>query len=283
MDDLVKQWIAEGFISASEEKYEEEISRSYFDELINSRLIHPVQIDGNGKVLSCAMHHMMRKHIMHESNVENFVAAIDYSQTATRFAHKVRRLCLHFGNAEDANLSTNMRLSQVRTLAFFGAKCVPSITEFRLLQILILHFWGEHESIRFDITSISEIFRLRYLHVTCNVKLEIQQMQMLKRLPCLETLKIEAARGSTTVSVIFHLPRLLHLRLPAETNLFSGIGHMTSLRTLGHFDLSTNTIDKVGDLGELTNLQDLQLTCTSMGPSHYLVKQMGCLSSVLGD
>uniref|UniRef100_A0ACD6A1L6 Uncharacterized protein n=1 Tax=Avena sativa TaxID=4498 RepID=A0ACD6A1L6_AVESA len=281
-DDLVKQWIAEGFICASEDKDEEEISRSYFDELISSRLIHPIHIDGNGKVLSCTMHPMMRNHIMHESLVENFVAAIDNSQIATRFTHKVRRLSLQFGNAEDATLSTNMRLSQVRTLAFFGAfMCVPSITEFRLLQVLILHFWGEEESIRFDLTSILEIFRLRYLQVTCNVTLEIQEMQMLGRLQCLETLNVDAARGSTVPSDIFHLPRLLHLKLPAETNLLCGIGHMTSLRTLGHFDLSTNTTKEVQKLGRLTNVQDLQLTCTPVGPCSYLVQKMECLSLVL--
>uniref|UniRef100_A0ACD5WBA2 Uncharacterized protein n=1 Tax=Avena sativa TaxID=4498 RepID=A0ACD5WBA2_AVESA len=284
-DDLVKQWIAEGFICASENKDEEEISRSYFDELISSRLIHPINIDGNGKVLSCTMHPMMRSHIMHESLVENFVAAIDDSQIATRFTHKVRRLSLQFGNAEDATLSTNMRLSQVRTLAFFGAfKCVPSITEFRLLQVLILHFWGEEEIMRFDLTSISEIFRLRYLQVTCNVTLEIQQTQMLRRLQYLETLKIDAATGSRILSDSIHSPRLLHLRLPAGTNLLTGVGHMTSLRTLGHFDLITNSIDNVQDLGELINVQDLHLTCTPVGPSSYLVKvvkQMECLSSVL--
>ncbi|KAM0884295.1 hypothetical protein ACQ4PT_031073 [Festuca glaucescens] len=281
-DDLVRQWIAEGFICATQEKDEEEISRSYFDQLISIRLIHPIHIDGNGKVLSCTMHHMMRKHIMHESIVENFIAAIDHSQAATRFAHKVRRLSLHFGNAEDATLSTNMRLSQVRTFAFFGAfKCMPAVIKFRLLQVLILHFWGEEESIKFDLSSISEIFRLRYIQVTCNVTLEIQEVQMLRCLQYLETLKIDAARGSRMLSGIVHLPRLLHLRLPADTNLLSGVGHMTSLRTLGHFDLSTNSIDNVRDLGELTNVQDLQLTCRPVDSSCYLVKQMECLSSVL--
>ncbi|CAM0952825.1 unnamed protein product [Alopecurus aequalis] len=257
-DDIVKQWIAEGFIRATEKKDKEEISSSYFDELISSRLIQPVNVNDNDDVLSCSVHYMVLDFVKHKCIEENFVTAIDHCQTTAGLADKVRRLSLHFGNAE-ATPPTNMRLSQVRTLAYFGSfKCLPSILEFGLLQVLILHLWSDDESISFDLSRISKLFRLRYLHVTCNATLEVPQTQM-RGLQYLETLKIDA-RVSAVPSDIVHLPGLLHLSLPAETNLPNGIGHLTSLWTLGYFDLSVNSIRNVQSLGELTNLQDLRLT-----------------------
>ncbi|XP_037422814.1 disease resistance protein RGA5-like [Triticum dicoccoides] len=278
-DDLAKQWIAEGFIRATEGKDEEEMSGAYFDELISSRMIQPIYTSDTCEILSCTVHYMVVDFVKHKSNEENFVTAIDHSQTSRTLSDKVRRLSLHFGNAEDAAPPTNMRLSQVRTLAFFGViSCLPSMIEFRLLQVLILQFWGDDESISLDLTTILELFRLRYLQVTCNVNLEVQATKV-QGLKFLETLKIDA-RASTVPEDITHLPHLLHLILPADTNLPNGIGHMTSLRTLGYFDIGTNSMETLQRLGKLTNLQDLQLTIHTL-PSENLKNNMLCLGSIL--
>ncbi|KAI4989524.1 hypothetical protein ZWY2020_036841 [Hordeum vulgare] len=277
-DDLVKQWMAESFIRATNEKDMEEISSNCFDELIISRMIQPVHINDNGNVLSCTVHHMVLDFITHKSIEENFVTTIDHCQTTARLADMVRRLSLHFGNAE-AIPPINMRISQVRTLAFFGViKCLPSIVEFGLVQVLILHLWRDDESVSFDLTGITGLFRLRYLHVTCNATIEVPQTQM-RGLKYLETLKIDA-RLSAVPSGIVHLPGLLHLSLPVETNLPNGIGRMTSLCTLGYFDLCVNTIDNVQSLGKLTNLRDLRLTCSTV-PSSYLNSKMDNMGSIL--
>ncbi|KAI4989551.1 hypothetical protein ZWY2020_036868 [Hordeum vulgare] len=277
-DDLVKQWIAEGFIRATEEKDKEEISRNYFNELISSRMILPVHINDNDDVLSCSVHYMVLDFVSHKSTEENFVTPIDHCQTTARLADKVRRLSLHFGNAE-ATPPANMSLSQVRTLAFFGVfKCLPTIVEFGLLQVLILHLWGDDESISFDLTRISELFRLRYLHVTSNVTLEVQQTQI-RGLQYLETLKIDS-RVSAVLSDIVHLPSLLHLSLPVGTNLPNGIGQMTSLCTLGYFDLCANSVENVHSLGELKSLWDLRLTCSTVHSCH-LKSKIDSVGSIL--
>uniref|UniRef100_A0A8R7ULZ6 Disease resistance protein RPM1 n=1 Tax=Triticum urartu TaxID=4572 RepID=A0A8R7ULZ6_TRIUA len=277
-DDLAKQWIAEGFIRATEEKDKEEISRNYFNELISSRMIQPVHINDNDDVLSCSVHYMVLDFVSRKSTEENFVTTIDHYQTTARLADKVRRLSLHFGNAE-ATPPANMSLSQVRTLAFFGVfKCLPSIVEFGLLQVLILHLWGDDESICFDLTSICELFRLRYLHVTSNVTLEVQQTQI-RGLQYLESLKIDTG-VSAVLSDIVHLPSLLHLSLPVGTNLLNGIGQMTSLCTLGYFDLCATSVENVHSLGELKSLWDLRFTCSTVHSCH-LKSKMDSVGSIL--
>ena len=279
-DDLVSQWIAEGFICATEGHDKEEISRGYFDELVGRKIIQPVHIDDSGEVLSCVVHHMVLNFVTYKSIEENFIIAIDHSQATIRFADKVRRLSIiHFSNVEDATPPTSMRLSQVRTVAFFGVlKYMPFVMEFRLIKVLVLHILGDEDSIGiFDLTKISELVRLRYLKVTSNVTVKLPtQMQ---GLPYLETLKIDGTISEVPTDI--YLPGLLHLTLPAKTNLPSGIVHMTSLRTIGYFDLSCNSAENLWSLGELSNLRDLQLTYSEIH-SDILKDNMKYLGSILG-
>ncbi|XP_052136039.1 disease resistance protein RGA5-like [Oryza glaberrima] len=278
-DDLVSQWIAEGFICATEGHDKEEISSAYFDELVGRKIIQPVHIDDSGEVLSCVVHHMVLNFVTYKSIEENFIIAIDHSQATIRFADKVRRLSIHFSNVEDATPPTNMRLSQVRTVAFFGVlKYMPFVMEFRLIKVLVLHILGDEDSIGiFDLTKISELVRLRYLKVTSNVTIKLPtQMQGLQYL---ETLKIDGTISEVPTDI--YLPGLLHLTLPAKTNLPSGIVHMTSLRTIGYFDLSCNSAENLWSLGELSNLRDLQLTYSEIH-SDNLKDNMKYLGFILG-
>ncbi|CAN6352241.1 unnamed protein product [Urochloa humidicola] len=127
-DDLVNQWIAEGFIQATEGQDKKESARSFFDRLISGKLILPVDINRNGEVLSCTVHHMVLNLVIRSKSIEeNFVTAIHHSQASTTLADMVRRLSLQFGNAEDAMPPTNMRLSHVRTLAFWGVFISSSV------------------------------------------------------------------------------------------------------------------------------------------------------------
>ncbi|XP_062183928.1 uncharacterized protein LOC133887926 isoform X2 [Phragmites australis] len=277
-NDLVKQWITEGFICAKEGKDTEEVASTCFDELVTRGMIQPVDINHNGEVLSCTVHYMIHQLIQYKSIEENFVTAIDHSETNIRVADKVRRLSLHFGDAEDVKPPEKLRLSQIRSLFFFGPfKSLPSIVEFRLLRVLILHLWGDQDYIRFDLTTVSKLFRLRYFAIACNVTLNLQSQ--LQGLQYLETLKIDS-RLSEVPQDIVHLPSLLHLSLPGDTILPNGIGHMASLHTLGCFDLSSNSAGNVLSLRELTNLRDLRLTCSRVLCEN-LEENLGFLASVL--
>jgi hypothetical protein len=118
-DTLVKQWVAEGFVSAIEGKDKEEVAGCYFDELVRRGMIQPVDIDHNDKVLSCTVHHVLLDLIRYKSMGDHFVTVLDHSQTDIALVEKVRRLSLHYSSTEVAKLPSNIRLSHVRSLAFF--------------------------------------------------------------------------------------------------------------------------------------------------------------------
>jgi hypothetical protein len=100
----------------------------------------------------------------------------------------------------------------------------------------------------------------------------------IKGLKCLETLEVDA-RLSAVPCDIGHL-KLLHLLLPSEAILPKGLDGLTSLLTLGCFDLSKNSTQNVIDLAKLTNLQEVHLTY-STEPSELPVGSMEHLGSIL--
>jgi len=261
-DDLVKQWVAEGFIDATEGP-ELETAESYFNELIARKFLQPAVIRYDNEVVSCSVHDVVRDLIVQKSLEENFIMVLDCYRKNMALSEKVRRLSLHFPHAKYAR--TNIRSSQVRSLTYFGlSKCMPSIREFKLLRVLNLGLSGHDDGDDIiDLTGISELLQLRYLKVTSDVITELPTH--MRGLQYLETLDI----GTEITHVpwdIIHLPCLLHLHLPFETNLIDLIGAIPAC---------------VWSLGKLTNLQYLYLTCSIPVPDH-LQRNMEALGSLLG-
>ena len=135
----------------------------------------------------------------------NFVTVLDHSQTDIALAQKVRRLSLHFSNTEVA--ISNMELPHVRSLAFFGlSKCIPSFANFKILRVIILHLWPDHSEVIYDLTGISELYRLRVLQVSA-YHLSVKLPKSMKHLKDLVTFEIEG-RLSAVPHDIVNLPGL---------------------------------------------------------------------------
>lgn len=124
---------------------------------------------------------------------------------------------------------------------------------------------------------MGKLFLLNYLKIESNMAVTLPGK--IRGLQHLETLQVDA-RLSVVPSDIIRLPHMLYLSLPSEADLPSGIRHMTYLRTLGYFDLSNNPADNVMDLGKLTNLRDLHLTCAKLQTNN-LENNIKCLGLIL--
>ncbi|KQK24228.1 putative disease resistance protein RGA3 [Brachypodium distachyon] len=279
-DELVKQWVAEGFLGAVDGQDTVEIAGGYFDELVIRGMIQAVDTNHNGKVLTCTVHQIVLNFIRYKSMEENLVITVNYFQSAIVLPVKVRRLSVQFGGAKSAMIPENIRMPQVRSLLFCGFfKCVPPILDYRLLRVLILHIWADQDETSFDLTGICQLFRLRHLTIECDI-ITVDLPDEIRGLQYLETLQVDAKLSAVPYDIV-HLNKLLHLRLPSESILPHGVGHMTSLRTLGYFDLGSNSEDNVMDLCKLTNLQDLHLTCSTVQSAENLEKNMQLFGSIL--
>ncbi|KAE8773956.1 F-box/kelch-repeat protein SKIP11 [Hordeum vulgare] len=219
---IARQWVAEGFIAASEGQDTEEVAGMYFNELVDRRFIQPVSINFNNEVLSCTVHAVVHHLIAHKSAEENFLVVVDCNRKNLTLSHKVRRLSLQLGDAKYAKIPANIIKSQVRSLGVFGlSESMPCIEEFKVVRVLNLHLSGHHngdEGLSIDLTGISELFHLRYLKIVCDVCIKLPNR--MRGLQCLETLDVmDTPRGTYVPWDIIYLPRLLHLSLPPDTNL----------------------------------------------------------------
>ncbi|KAF7046522.1 hypothetical protein CFC21_055547 [Triticum aestivum] len=260
-DDLVKQWIAEGFVSSLHGPDLEDVGRSYFNELVNRSMIQPSDTEC-GQVLSCTVHDMMLNLILSKCVEDNFISVAYNSEDMARLLHgckyKVRRLSLSSMAVGGAIYDTAVAasLSQVRSFMLFEKPAViPPLFWFKYLRVLVIFARGENIV---DLTSISQLFQLRYLMVTVYDRVKIELPTKLGELIYLETLDAGNCRQIGSIpSDIVHLPRLSYLVLPNWTKLPEGIENMKSLRTLQGLDLQNSSVKGIMGLGELTNLREL--------------------------
>ncbi|XP_044418745.1 disease resistance protein RGA5 [Triticum aestivum] len=259
--DLVRQWVAEGFVSNLHGSNLEDAAKSYFHELINRGMIQPEDTIC-GEVLSCSIHDMMLDLILSKCGEDNFIrVAYDYKDMAQWDGcnYRVRRLSLKLsaGSATSETIATS--LTQIRSFAWFGeSKYTPPLSEFKYLRVLLFDFPDYREMV-VDRTAAGQLFQLRYLKVSA-ASGSIELPTEIHGPVHLETIDIDCRMAQNIPSDIVMLHRLSHFILPRDTGLPNGIGNMKSLRTLRCYCMGKSSLDDIEGLGELTNLRELTLT-----------------------
>ncbi|KAL6623042.1 hypothetical protein ACP70R_032921 [Stipagrostis hirtigluma subsp. patula] len=266
--DVVRQWIAEGFISKLQGQDAENAATCYFNELVNRSMILPIEINYQHEVLSCKLHDMMLDLILSECSEENFMTIMDKCNATLGLHNNIRRLSVQYDNRNHGVMAPATNLSHVRSIGIFGGSNflhMHHLSQFNFLRILVIDFSDVSYKMKLDLTGLCKLHQLRYLKIETNIHVQIQLPSQIGELQQLETLNIEW--GSVVIpSDIVCLPCLIHLIIPEGTRLPDGIANMKSLVTLQSFDLGQNSLDNIKGLCELTNLRDLNI-CYSGTPS----------------
>ncbi|KAF7086469.1 hypothetical protein CFC21_089757 [Triticum aestivum] len=261
-DDLVRKWIAEGFVSNSHGTNLEDVGISYFNELVNRSLIQPAR-DRIGQVCY-RVHDMMLDLILSKCAEDNFNSLAYSSEDMTRLhgcTYKIRRLSLVSQVDRITKKTISWRasdsISQVRSLVWFGdCKSIPRLSQLKYIRVLSFECPNSFGDSHLDLTAISQLFQLRYLKVSEHwcAKLPTE----IRGLVHLDTLAV--GYGSIP-SDIEHLPCLSNLKLGwyAMIALPERIGNMESLHTLHGFGLEMSSLEALEGLGKLTNLRSLKL------------------------
>ncbi|CAO2168065.1 unnamed protein product [Urochloa humidicola] len=295
-EDLVMQWIAEGFVSKSPRLEAEDVAGNYFNELVNMSMIQPVEIDHvNEEVVTCKVHDIMLDLIREKSAEENFNDVVDDPQASSGLHKRIRRASIHYGG-KGAQPTISGSLSQVRSVMTFTSVLVPSFQGFKYVRVLSLDFSIPVEKIfssysqgkklekgmaqmdctstrgwsqQLDLTGVCELFLLRYLKIICNA-MYLDLPHQLFGLQYLETVIVFGSFLSTTrVSIPSHVApshQLRHLESGPLDNLTinGNIGKFKSMRTLKGFRVHNSSPESIKGLGELTSLRHLQI-CTIPG------------------
>ncbi|RCV43496.1 hypothetical protein SETIT_9G298900v2 [Setaria italica] len=155
MFQLVRRWIAEGFVKVKSGRNLVDEGKCYFNELINRSLIQPVNIELDGQATACRVHDMILDLIVSKAVEENFITPIgDPTQTLVS-QEKVRRLSIDY-RAPDAlrvldlessvklqncylqNIGNLFQLRYLRIAASSITRLPEEIGELQFLEILDL-------------------------------------------------------------------------------------------------------------------------------------------------
>ncbi|KAL6658721.1 hypothetical protein ACP70R_002761 [Stipagrostis hirtigluma subsp. patula] len=164
-NDLVRRWVAEGFICHPVGGDAWDVAQSYLNELVNRSMIQPeYRYYFDNKEIYYKVHDMMLNLIISKCRDNNFVSVVHDPQARAELQDKVRRLTVHSGAEEKMDVITSRQLAQVRSLAIFSAKCVPRMSDFKCLRVVFLLDFPRHV-MKIDLKWIIEVPQLRYLKV----------------------------------------------------------------------------------------------------------------------
>ncbi|KQK07707.1 hypothetical protein BRADI_2g37166v3 [Brachypodium distachyon] len=274
---LVRRWIAEGFISEERGKSRQEVAEGYFYELINKSMVQPVGISFDGTVRACRVHDMLLELIISKSVEENFITVVNGRQTVCENSQcLIRRLSIQDIDQELASELAKKDLSHVRSLTVSPPGCIkhlPGLVKFQTLRVLDLEGDGELEE--YDMSSMGNLFHLKYLRFDDPYLSELPLGVVM--LHNLETLDLWGACINELPAGIVQLIKLQHLTgsYYGETKLPVGIGNMTNLREVSGFNITMSSVVAVEELGNLINLNVLDVQYISDDAETHNYKRHG--------
>uniref|UniRef100_A0A0D9WQR0 NB-ARC domain-containing protein n=1 Tax=Leersia perrieri TaxID=77586 RepID=A0A0D9WQR0_9ORYZ len=277
---LIIRWIAEGFIHEEHGQSVQEIGESYFNELINRRLIQPWYIDpASGQVESCRVHDMILELIKLKAVEENFVTILGAQDLASIPRNKIRRVSVQCGESEQAKVPKgSLVLSHVRSFTIFGhGKHLPSLLEMNTLRVLDLE--GCSEINDDHLTGIERLIQLKYLNLRetyiSKVPREIVKLQYL------DTLDIRNTGITQVPSSIIKLRQLTRLFVDLDTRLPDELGKLENLEELTHVNACIYPMDFPKELAQLTKLRELEISWDSECIQHHLTSyELGLTESL---
>ncbi|KAK6941790.1 Rx, N-terminal [Dillenia turbinata] len=160
---LIRLWMAEGFVQQTDKKRVEIVAEEYLEELINRNLIQVTETRFDGVVKACRIHDLLRDLCISKAKQENFLQVRGSSLSPSSPCDS-RRLGIH-SNTEKYLAAKHA--SNLRTLLCFGLddselgskQWKVIYNEYKLLRVLDL--WAvDVESIP---SEVGKLIHLRYL------------------------------------------------------------------------------------------------------------------------
>ncbi|KAL5204123.1 hypothetical protein ABZP36_008994 [Zizania latifolia] len=229
-EDLIRMWVAEGFINKQEDQLLEDTAEDYYDELIYRNLLQPAGIYFDKR--ACKMHDLLRKLACYLSREELFVA--DPKKLGSNTMRKVRRISVV---AQKDTVSLHrMYEEQYKVRTFIASK---------------------NESQRVDEVLFKGLTYLRVLDLTCSIVQSIPSyISNLIHLRLLDLDGTDISCLPESIGVLQNLQTLNLQRCKALHNLPLAVTKLCNLRRLG---LDGTPITKVPvGIGRLKFLNDLE-------------------------
>uniref|UniRef100_A0A8I7B4H6 RGH1 n=1 Tax=Hordeum vulgare subsp. vulgare TaxID=112509 RepID=A0A8I7B4H6_HORVV len=301
-DRLVKKLVAEGIVTqetkliGSTNKYEVRLSREIspeqaashcLDELVDRNVIHPLECNRNGEVISYHIHPLMHSLLKEIARYETFAASLHLEDNPGACLRGVPFLSIYCPESDNQIDLSSMALDGfVHSLTVFGHanKILPK--QFQFTQVLDLE--GCKSLMKADVKYICSMVLLKQL---CLAKTEISELppeignlqnlqgldvggtqitEMPTQIGKLKNLKTLDARKSQVKDLpdeVVQLTRLAHLLIGDDEScegvqLPNGIGKMESLQQLCTIDLKKCSASSLEELAQLPHLKEIAVVAS---------------------
>ena len=167
--ELVRRWVAEGFVSKSSGQDVWDVAESYFNELVNRSMIKPIYFGVNTRITGCRVHDMLLELIVRRCKEDNFLSLVDDPQAVVEVQDKViRRLNVVGLRAKEDDkvamaIAIATKLAQIRSLSIMGQSTwVPSLLELKFVRVLSIDvIISNSADMAVDLTIINQLSQLR--------------------------------------------------------------------------------------------------------------------------
>ncbi|XVE99639.1 hypothetical protein REPUB_Repub03eG0217200 [Reevesia pubescens] len=268
--ELIRLWIAEGFISPSFENEGmllENVAEQFLEKLINRCLVQVGRRDHTGTgVKTCRIHDLLRDLCMEKAREENFLGIMDQPTDKIILTLKPsmpRRVVIHPSKryvclkGEHPSLRSLLLFQDENLIRLNISKC----NNFKILRVLKI---VKKDVRKWNVSSeIGQLHHLRYLGLACSGDIILpRSIGMLKSL---HTLYLRYSGMIEIPNVLFKLERLRHIlllvlqgwRLVKLSWLPRDI--LKNIETLKNMEVDENLFKNNANLS-LTNLQCLGVT-----------------------
>ncbi|KAL2492447.1 putative disease resistance RPP13-like protein 3 [Abeliophyllum distichum] len=205
--ELIKLWVAEGFIKPDRSKSLEALAEKYVEDLLDRNMILAHERSYTGKIKVCSIHDLMRDLCVRKAQEENFLLL--YDQRVKNFpegTYNQRRVSSHsdiYGHHPE-----DIYGSHVRSLLYMNQPRESFHSETSFTTIFLLLRVLDAFRIRFHEFPV-KLVNLRYIVLKCIRNCELPAS--ISKLCNLQTLIIYSGDTVKLPSDIWKMPRLRHI------------------------------------------------------------------------
>ncbi|XP_047043946.1 disease resistance protein Pik-2-like [Lolium rigidum] len=281
-DRLLRRWISEGLVAEKRGLTQMEVAQGYFNELVSRSMIDRAAdrvtwFDGREE--TCRVHDMMLEVMVSKSLEANFVSLIGGPYKWMSY-DRIRRLSIHGGLEASKESSCKkmatghgrrndikgMNVQHVRSLSIFelhGHMLLNQLGEFTLLRVLDLEdckgLGKKHMGF------ICRMHLLRFLNLKGT---DISGLpSRIGQLEHLQTLDVRSTCLKYLPKTVTQLEKLENLLYSNKHSFWDfhweapkGLRKMKALRKLNNLTVRSKNIDVIEEIGELEQLQELDIS-----------------------
>ncbi|KAI3473828.1 hypothetical protein Pfo_030981 [Paulownia fortunei] len=263
VSELIKLWVAEGFVKPNGSKSFEEEAEEYLEDLVERSLVLVVMRKSNGKIKSCRLNGVVREFCIRKAQEDKFLLPVmDYLPSITlrryflpQILKNQRRISV---TPYDLDLKETIYRSPIRTIicvALRGYWSMGSVQNFSLLRVLHVVHKNDHW-VRNDNWVPGQVFELIHLrYLASNIPFR-SIPAAISKLKNLQTLIIYRFMVPLPVE-IWRMPQLRHLIFFSFHPLPNPEGAIVALANLQTLSAVTNLICTEKILKMIPNLRKL--------------------------